>query len=290
MVNQSFQDKKSKLKAFKEEILERNLIGEKDYFKEADIPDDVFYQCEECGVSILTDELKANYFVCPSCGHHHKLRARTRIKELCDDFSEMNSTMSTLNPDFEGYAEKLEMYGKKTRMLDAVVTGEALIYDVKCALGIMDSNFMMGSMGSVVGEKLTRLVEHAMAKNLPLIIFSTSGGARMQEGIISLMQMAKTSAAIGRYKENGLFISVLTHPTTGGVSASFASLGDITIAEPDALIGFAGRRVVENTIKETLPDDFQKAEFLLDHGYLDMIVERKNLKNTLYKILKLHRY
>lgn len=291
MAQESFLEKKNKLRAFKEEIIERNLINDKEYFNVVDIPDDIFYQCEECSNSILTEELKSNLFVCPYCGHHHKLKAKNRIKQICDSFYELDSNMDTVNLGFEGYESKLKSYQEKTHMKDAVITGECDIYDIRCAIGVMDSYFMMGSMGSVVGEKLTRLIEYATKNLLPLIIFSTSGGARMQEGIISLMQMAKTSQAIAKYKEcGGLFISVLTNPTTGGVSASFASLGDITIAEPDALIGFAGRRVIENTIKESLPPDFQKSEFLLNHGFLDMIVERKSLKDKLYKILKLHNF
>ena len=190
---------------------------------------------------------------------------------------------------FEGYKEKIQALQEKTKIQEAIQTGTGNINGLKVAIGVMDSNFMMGSMGSVVGEKITRLVEKAIQEKLPVILFCVSGGARMQEGIISLMQMAKTSSAIAKLDEAGLlYISVLTDPTTGGVTASFASLGDIILAEPGALIGFAGPRVIEQTIKQKLPEGFQSAEFLLEHGFIDKIVERKDMKNTLYNIVKMH--
>ncbi len=285
-----FQERKTKLKSFRNDIKELNLIKEELPIKQIEIPDDVFHFCGKCQTNTLTEEFNQNLYVCPSCGYHEKVKTKHRIKQICDSFTEINGDMKTINISFLGYQEKLEKYCFATKLNEAVTTGIGMINDVKIALAIMDSNFMMGSMGSVVGEKITILIEEAIKEKLPLIIFCASGGARMQEGIISLMQMAKISGALGRYKEKGLYISVLTHPTTGGVSASFASLGDITIAEPKSLIGFAGKRVIENTIKESLPDEFQSAEFLLEKGFIDLIVERKELKDTLYKILKIHKF
>ncbi len=286
-----FQNKKNKLKDYQNAFKEINLIKEDNYSKSIEIPDDVFYLCDKCGTNVLTEELINNLKVCPNCGFHHKVNSLERIEQFCDAFEEINSTMQTKNSEaFEGYKQKLEIAKNTSNINEAVLTGIARIYDIKVALAVMDSFFMMGSMGSIVGEKITQLIEKATSDNLPLIIFSTSGGARMQEGIVSLMQMVKTSAALARFKEKGLYISILTHPTTGGVSASFASLGDITIAEPKSLIGFAGKRVIENTIKETLPDEFQTSEFLLAKGFIDMVVERKKLKDSVYKILKLHKF
>ena len=215
-----------------------------------------------------------------------------RIEMLSDEksFKEMYADIRSNNPiDFPEYEKKLELNRRKTGQLDAIVTGVCKIDGMRAAVAVLDARFLMGSMGTVVGEKITRLAEYAGKRKLPLIIFSASGGARMQEGLFSLMQMAKTTAAIERYKEaGGLFISYLTNPTTGGVSASYASLGDIIIAEPDALICFAGPRVIEQTIGQKLPEGFQHAEFLLDHGMLDMIVHRKDMKKTLSTLLKLH--
>lgn len=286
-----FQNKKSVLKDYQDAFKEINLKKKDESPKSIEIPDDVFFRCTTCGNNVLTEEFINNIKVCPSCGFHHKITSLERIALMCDSFEEMNPEMLTNNAEsFEGYKEKLDIAKNNTGIKEAIVTGIAEIYDVKVALAAMDSFFMMGSMGSVVGEKLTLLIEEATSKELPLIIFSCSGGARMQEGIVSLMQMVKTSQALARFKEKGLYISVLTHPTTGGVSASFASLGDITIAEPKTLIGFAGKRVIENTIKETLPDEFQTSEFLLEKGFIDMIVERKRLKDTIYKVLKLHNF
>lgn len=216
-----------------------------------------------------------------------------RISLIGDEksFHEMSGGLTTKNPlKFPGYDKKLEDNKKKTGTEDAIVTGVLKIKGMRAAVGVLDSRFLMGSMGTVVGEKIAKLAEYADKRKLPLIIFSASGGARMQEGLFSLMQMAKTSAAVERFKQNGgLFISCLTNPTTGGVSASFASLGDIIIAEPKALICFAGPRVIEQTIGEKLPDGFQKSEFLLEHGMIDMVVERTELKNILYRLIVMHR-
>lgn len=254
-----------------------------------DIPDNLFSLCANCGGSMVYEEFQASGYVCPLCGHYTNLTASERIAQITDknSFKVIDANLENTHPDFLGYAEKLKSYQEKTSLKDAIVCGVGKIDGQKVALGVMESHFMMGSMGFVVGEKITRLVEKAKKLNIPLIIFCCSGGARMQEGIISLMQMAKTSAALASFKN--LYISVLTHPTTGGVSASFAFLGDIIVAEPKALIGFAGRRVIENTINEELPENFQKSEFLLEKGFLDMIVERKNMKANLSKLIRFHK-
>lgn len=250
-------------------------------------------KCDACKEILYKDEVHKNYSVCPNCGKHFRLSARRRISQVIDEgtFVEINKDMETRNPlNFEGYSKKIEILQEKTNIKEAVTTGFGEINGEKVVIAVMDGNFMMGSMGSVVGEKITYSIEQAIKNKLPFIIFCVSGGARMQEGIISLMQMAKTSAALAKLDEAGLlYISVLTDPTTGGVTASFASLGDIILAEPNALIGFAGPRVIEQTIKQKLPDGFQKSEFLLEHGFIDKIVERKDMKDTLYKILKLHK-
>lgn len=250
-------------------------------------------KCDACKEILYKDEVHKNYSVCPNCGKHFRLSARRRISQVIDEgtFVEINKDMETRNPlNFEGYSKKIEILQEKTNIKEAVTTGFGEINGEKVVIAVMDGNFMMGSMGSVVGEKITYSIEQAIENKLPFIIFCVSGGARMQEGIISLMQMAKTSAALAKLDEAGLlYISVLTDPTTGGVTASFASLGDIILAEPNALIGFAGPRVIEQTIKQKLPDGFQKSEFLLEHGFIDKIVERKDMKDTLYKILQLHK-
>ena len=249
-------------------------------------------KCESCKEILYKEDVKSNLGVCPNCGKHFRLSARKRIIQIIDKdtFEEINENMQTTNPlEFKGYLDKISLLQEKTKIKEAVETGFGKINGIDVAIGVMDGNFMMGSMGSVVGEKITYLIEQAIDKKLPLILFCVSGGARMQEGIISLMQMAKTSAALARLDEAGLlYISVLTDPTTGGVTASFAMLGDIILAEPDALIGFAGPRVIEQTMKQQLPEGFQKSEFLLEHGFIDKIVERKHMKDTLYNILKLH--
>ncbi|MGN0145072.1 MAG: acetyl-CoA carboxylase, carboxyltransferase subunit beta [Clostridium sp.] len=256
------------------------------------IPSGMWTKCVNCGQMIYQDDLENYKYVCPNCNHHFRLSAKQRIRMVFDKntFEEMWGNLKTTNPiNFDGYEEKIEKISKKTSSSEAVVTGVGKINGLKAACGIMDSFFMMGSMGTVVGEKLTRLIEYATENKLPVIIFTTSGGARMQEGIFSLMQMAKVSSALARHDLAGLlYISVLTDPTTGGVTASFAMEGDIILSEPGALVGFAGRRVIENTIRETLPDNFQKAEFLLEKGFIDAIVERKDLKTCIYKILVLH--
>ena len=243
-------------------------------------------KCDACKEILYKEEVHKNYSVCPNCGKHFRLSARRRISQIIDEgtFVETNKDMELKNPlNFEGYTKKVEMLQEKINIKEAVTTGFGEINGEKVVIAVMDGNFMMGSMGSVVGEKITMAIEDAIKNKLPLIMFCVSGGARMQEGIISLMQMAKTSAALAKLDEAGLlYISVLTDPTTGGVTASFASLGDIILAEPNALIGFAGPRVIEQTIKQKLPEGFQRSEFLLEHGFIDM-------KETLYKILKLHK-
>ena len=248
-------------------------------------------KCDKCKEILYKENVKENYSVCPNCGKHFRISARRRIKQIIDEgtFEELNEDMQTSDMlHFEGYKDKIKSLQEKTKIQEAIKIGIGEINGEKIAIGVMDSNFFMGSMGSVVGEKISRLVEKAIQEKLPVILFCVSGGARMQEGMISLMQMAKTSAAIAKLNEEGLlYVSVLTDPTTGGVTASFASLGDIVLAEPGALIGFAGPRVIEQTIKQKLPEGFQSSEFLLEHGFIDKIVERKDMKETLYRILKL---
>ena len=249
-------------------------------------------KCDNCKEILYKDDVHKNFSVCPNCGKHFRLSARRRIKQIADEgtFEEIGADILTKNPlNFDGYMKKITSLKEKTKIEEAVKCGTCEINGEKVVLAVMDGNFMMGSMGSAVGERITLAIETSIEKRLPLIIFCVSGGARMQEGIVSLMQMAKTSAALAKHNEAGLlYISVLTDPTTGGVTASFASLGDIILAEPDALIGFAGPRVIEQTIKQKLPDGFQRSEFLLEHGFIDKIVERKDMKDTLYNLLKLH--
>ncbi len=249
-------------------------------------------KCEYCKETLYKEEVRANLSVCPNCGKHFRLSARRRIAQILDEgtFREQNTNMQTTNPlDFKGYLEKIHTLQEKTNIKEAIKTGFGEIEGQKVAIGVMDENFMMGSMGCVVGEKITCLIEEAIQRKLPVILFCASGGARMQEGMLSLMQMAKTSSAVAKLAEAGLlYISVLTDPTTGGVTASFASLGDIILAEPGSFIGFAGPRVIEQTIGQSLPEGFQKAEFLLEHGFIDKIVERKDMKKILAQILRLH--
>lgn len=272
------------------EIVDKKREEEKE--QKPNVPDGLWVKCPECGKILYKKELKENLLVCYYCNHHLRMNAIDRINSLLDEgtFIEMDSKLEASNPiDFSGYKEKIEKEKEKSGLKDAVITGEGKLKGKDVIIGVMDSNFMMGSMGSVVGEKLTRAIEYATLKELPIIIFTTSGGARMQEGIYSLMQMAKVSGAISKHSNKGLlYITVLTDPTTGGVTASFAMLGDIILSEPKALVGFAGRRVIAETLKEELPEDFQRAEFLLEHGFVDKIVERKNMKDTIYNILKLH--
>ena len=249
-------------------------------------------QCPKCGGESAAQRWNELQMVCPLCGYHRPVGAYTRLWQILDpgSFRELDGELESKNVlDFPGYDEKLEAQRAKTGLADAAVTATGKVGGVPVVAAVLDSRFFMGSMGTAVGEKITRAVEYAAKKELPLIIFSASGGARMQEGIFSLMQMAKTSAAIQRFQaKGGLYISYLTHPTTGGVTASFASLGDITLAEPGALIGFAGPRVIEQTIGQKLPQGFQRAEYLLDHGFVDQVVPRSEMKATLTRILKLH--
>ncbi len=257
-----------------------------------EVPKGMYTKCPHCKKNIYVIDLIANIGVCTYCNGHLPISPSARISKLIDldSFEEFDKEMKSANPlEFEGYEDKIETTMKKVEQNEAVITGKGRIGGIETVLAVMDSRFIMGSMGSVVGEKITRAIEYATAHELPIIIFSASGGARMQEGIISLMQMAKTSAALARHDEKGLlYISVLTNPTTGGVTASFAMLGDIIIAEPNALIGFAGPRVIEQTIRQKLPQGFQRSEFLLEHGMIDCIVERKDMRDILYKLLKFH--
>ena len=250
-------------------------------------------KCDKCKEILYREDVHNNLSVCPNCGKHFRLSARRRIKQIADEgtFQEIGADILTKDPlNFDGYLKKIEALKEKTKIEEAVKCGICKINGEDAVLAVMDGNFMMGSMGSAVGERITLAIETSIEKRLPLIIFCVSGGARMQEGIISLMQMAKTSAALAKHNEAGLlYISVLTDPTTGGVTASFASLGDIILAEPDSLIGFAGPRVIEQTIRQKLPEGFQKSEFLLEHGFIDKIVERKDMKNVLYQLIKLHK-
>ena len=248
--------------------------------------------CPACGGTVRRRDLAAARYVCPLCGHHHSIGAYYRLSLILDKgtFRELDDSLTSNDPlSFPGYAAKLDAARRRTGMAEGVVTATGRINGQKVAVGVLDSRFFMGSMSAALGEKVTRLVEYAEKNKLPLIIFSASGGARMQEGILSLMQMAKTSAALERFSQKGgLYISVLTPPTTGGVPASFANLGDIMLAEPGALIGFAGPRVIEQAIGEKLPGGFQSAEYLLEHGFLDAIVPRSQLRDTLIQLLKLH--
>ena len=257
-----------------------------------DIPEGLWKKCRICKEPIFAEDVKSNFYTCPKCGGYFRVHAYRRIEMLVDDgsFIEWNKTMPISNPlDFPDYETKLEEERQKSKLNEAVVTGEATIGNVRTAIAVCDARFMMSSMGRVVGEKITAAVEKATEEKMPIIIFSCSGGARMQEGMISLMQMAKTSAALKRHHEAGqLFISFLTDPTMGGVSASFAMLGDIILAEPKALIGFAGPRVIAQTIGTKLPEGFQSAEFLLEHGFIDAIVERSEQRSVLKKILRAH--
>lgn len=258
-----------------------------------DIPEGLMTKCPKCKTIMYTKELKKNLYVCDSCCYHHRMTAHDRINSLVVEgtFIEYDRGMISKDPlDFPTYAEKTAADRKKTGLNEAIVTGQGEIANLTVVIGVMDARFRMGSMGSVVGEKITRAIEKAIELKRPFILFSASGGARMQEGVLSLMQMAKTSAALKKLSNGGgLFISIMTNPTTGGVSASFASLGDYNFAEPGALIGFAGRRIIEQTIRQELPDDFQTAEFLLKHGQLDKVVSRLDMKEMLTAIIDIHR-
>ncbi|WP_446935783.1 acetyl-CoA carboxylase, carboxyltransferase subunit beta [Lysinibacillus fusiformis] len=260
--------------------------------QEKAFPEGLMTKCPECRHIQLTKELEKNDKVCSKCSHHFKMTAQERVDYFLDEgsFVSMDDHLQTSNPlNFPAYVEKISADQEKTGLNEAVLTGVGTLDGEEIVVAIMDSHFRMGSMGSVVGEKITRAVEKATELGVPFIIFTASGGARMQEGVLSLMQMAKTSVALKRHSDQGyLFISILTHPTTGGVSASFASVGDINIAEPQALIGFAGRRVIEETVREKLPNDFQTAEFLLEHGQLDAIFPRKDLRKQVSLLVKMH--
>ena len=257
-----------------------------------EVPDELFSQCPGCKYTIYQKDLGSER-ICPHCGYTFRISAQERLALTIDmgTFLEMFKGIETQDPlNFPGYRKKLTLMREKTGLDEAVVTGTALIKGEKVVLGIMDSNFIMASMGTVVGEKITRLFEYATAEKLPVVLFTASGGARMQEGIMSLMQMAKISAAVKRHSNAGLFyLTILTDPTTGGVTASFAMEGDIILAEPQSLVGFAGRRVIENTVREDLPEDFQKAEFLLEHGFVDAIIKRRELPDTIARLVRLHR-
>ena len=256
------------------------------------VPGDQLVACPKCGGESQRKDVAGNLSVCPLCGYHFPIGAYYRLSTILDpgSFRELNEKLPAADPlSFPGYREKQRLAQRKTGLTEAAVTATGTIGGRKCVAGVLDSRFLMGSLGIAVGEKITRAAEYAARKKLPLIIFSASGGARMQEGILSLMQMAKTSAALARFSEKGLlYISVLTDPTTGGVTASFASLGDIILAEPGALIGFAGPRVIQQTIGETLPEGFQRAEYQEEHGFVDAVVPRGELRETLSRLLRLH--
>lgn len=257
------------------------------------IPEEMWIKCPKCNTMLLTTDMEENLHVCTKCNHHFRMNGRQRIEMLADtdSFIEQDADLESTNIlDFPGYEAKLEK-ARKSGSKESVICGECKIGGIDSELCVMDSDFMIGSMGTVTGEKITRAFEYATENKLPIIICTISGGARMQEGILSLMQMAKTSGAAKRHSDAGLlYITVLTDPTTGGVTASFAMDGDIILAEPETLIGFAGQRVIEQTIRQKLPKDFQRSEFLLQKGFVDAVVSRNNLKNTIVKLLKIHGY
>ena len=279
----------------KDMFKKNTYISEVDSEKEnvPSIPKGLWMKCSHCSQMIYKEDFIENHNICPKCGFYFRMDARERIEMIADiyTFEEWDEKMPILNPlDFPGYSEKLKEAQEKTGLSEAVVTGKMFIFGQPCVVGVCDSRFLMSSMGRNVGEKITRAVERATKEKLPIILFTASGGARMQEGIISLMQMAKTSAALKCHSDAGLlYITVLTDPTTGGVTASFAMLGDIILSEPNALIGFAGPRVIEQTIGRKLPEGFQRSEFLLEHGFVDKIVERGLLKETLGRLLRYHK-
>ncbi|HTZ17461.1 MAG TPA: acetyl-CoA carboxylase, carboxyltransferase subunit beta [Dissulfurispiraceae bacterium] len=261
--------------------------------KKVKIPEGLWIKCDSCKEIIYKKEIEKNLQVCPKCNYHFRISARERISYIADEgsFIELDSDMSPTDPlafrDEISYMERLDEYRHKSDISEAVIYGDAGINTRPVVLAIMDFSFWGGSMGSVVGEKITRAAERALEKKVPLIVVSASGGARMQEGMFSLMQMAKVSAAIAKLRDSDvLYISILADPTFGGVTASFAMLGDIIMAEPKSLIGFAGQRVIEQTIKQQLPDNFQRAEFLLEHGMIDLVVERRQLKDTAFKLIE----
>ncbi len=273
--------------------IRKSNIPETKIEHKVDIPVGKWIKCDKCKEIIYKETVNENYNICPNCGNYFRLSSRRRLEHIIDKgtYQEFDLKLKNVNPlNISEYPRKIEALQKKTGLQEAVRCGTGKIDGEQVVICIMDNNFFMGSMGSVVGEKITYSIEKAIELNLPLIIFCVSGGARMQEGIISLMQMAKTTSALTKLNEAGnLYISILTDPTYGGVTASFASVADIILAEPGAMIGFAGPRVIEQTIKQELPEGFQTSEFLLEHGFIDKIVERKKLKHTLSKIVKLHK-
>lgn len=254
------------------------------------VPDGLFKKCPKCSRIVYTEDIISNYYSCPHCEYYFRINARTRISMVLDkgSFEEWDEELTAEDPiEFPEYKRKLEAFKSGVHLNEAIITGKGEIANNPVAIGVMETEFMMGSMGSAVGEKIARMVERATKKRLPVVIFCCSGGARMQEGIVSLMQMAKTSQALKKHGEEGqLYVSVLTDPTMGGVSASFAMLGDVILAEPGALIGFAGPRVIEQTIRQKLPKDFQTAEFLLEHGFVDKIVKRNQIRRVLQFIIR----
>lgn len=258
-----------------------------------DIPIGKWIKCDKCKEILYRETVRENYSICPNCGAYFRMHINKRIETVIDEgtYKRFDLNIETTNPlNLEDYPKKLKTLREKTKIQEAVGCGTGKINGEEVVICVMDSGFLMGSMGVVVGEKITYAIEQAIEKKLPLVIFTVSGGARMQEGIISLMQMAKVSAALTKLDKAGLlYITVLTDPTYGGVTASFASLGDIILAEPGAMIGFAGQRVIEQTIGESLPEGFQTAEFLLEHGFIDKIIERKDLKDTISKLIKLNK-
>ena len=270
------------------------LEGEDADVKKPYVPDEMWEKCPECGTLLLTTDVEENYQVCSKCNHHFRLNARKRIEMTADkdSFVEMDAELESENIiDFPGYDEKLEKSRQRSKEKESVICGTCKLDGIEVVLVSMNSEFMMGSMGTVTGDKITRAFEYATEKRLPIIVFSVSGGARMQEGILSLMQMAKTSGAVKKHSDAGLlYITVLTDPTSGGVTASFAMEGDIILAEPKALIAFAGPRVIEQTSRQKLPKDFQTAEFLEAKGFVDKVVDRRDLKDTLVSLLKIHNY
>lgn len=283
--------KKTKYIQLKPEELAHST-GSVSHYHTNQVPEGLYLKCKKCGFMQDRESFEQKQGVCGKCGHHNRLTPAERLKTLVDEgsFTALFEDVLGSNPlDFPKYTEKVAAERIKTDRSEAVLTGEARISGFPCAVGVMDPSFMMGSMGAAVGERITRLIEHATVHKLPLIILTASGGARMQEGIFSLMQMAKTSIALSQLSRNGgLYISVLTDPTTGGVTASFAMLGDIILAEPGALIGFAGPRVIEQTIRQKLPEGFQTAEFLLEQGFVDKLVPRDQLSRTIGQIIKIH--
>lgn len=273
--------------------IKKRQIPAKNRNSNIDIPIGKWVKCENCKEILYKETVRNNLNICPNCGHYFRMHINKRLELILDKdtYKKFDLNIETTNPlELEDYPKKLKTLREKTGLQEAVACGIGKVNGENVVICIMDSGFLMGSMGVVVGEKITYAIEQAVEQRLPLIIFSVSGGARMQEGIISLMQMAKTTSALTKLDEAGLlYISVLTDPTYGGVTASFASLGDIVLAEPHAMIGFAGQRVIKQTIGEELPEGFQTAEFLLEHGFIDKIVERKDLKDVIYNLIQLHK-